>query len=828
MADVTLNIRHNAGQATGSVRSLSNEMDRFASSSKRATNSGNAAASGFRKIGLSCLNAGKSASKGATGVSKFVSSLGRIAYYRLIRTAIKYVGKAFTEGLQAAIAFSKASRPNDYVRLADSMDKLKNAASIMSRQLGAAFGDLIAVVTPILIKMINLVTAAANALTRFFAVLNGSGWYQQAVSGFDDIGDSAGGAGKKVKGLLASWDELNVIGSEKGGGGGSSTPDYSGAYEWVEAQSDWADLFKNGDFFGLGDKVNEALGNISKKITEWFNNLNKLKLGEKFAAFLNGLFSDPSAFESAGTAFASALNFITTTISDFLTNFNVAQAAASLAAMFNSFFKETNWLGIGANLGLGLLEVVEFCGRFLINLDWANIGKGIFDIIFNAIKAILSNPQRLVRALKDLVVGLIDFLGGIVAGGIASIFDALGLDSLAKKITDKWDSTMDSINETLDEAIDNINTSWVSTENAAEDAGEAVENAFASARAELQQTASSAQNAANEVAGVGAELSDLNGTKAQTEVSVSGAEDVSKAASDLSYVVGTDGSEIHIGAEVTDKEEVAAFKAQMSYLKDTDFTKLQVGIEGGKQTVADVQTITTAVDHAPAKKKIQLEAKLKGAKAKDIEKVSDGAKKFSTLPDNITKTVQMSVPGDLPTKIKDIGDAWKTISGKNQKASLTVTLDDKKGVKGMVEKWINLHDKTVKLQPTIDNQVRASWNTAARAWNSNSYLRSISGSLPILHEAEGGLINESGQLFIAREAGPELVGTMNGTTAVANNDQIVAGIQSGVAQANAEQNTLLRQQNSILVQLLNKEFTISPSVSLGQVMARSAALYGRA
>ena len=93
--------------------------------------------------------------------------------------------------------------------------------------------------------------------------------------------------------------------------------------------------------------------------------------------------------------------------------------------------------------------------------------------------------------------------------------------------------------------------------------------------------------------------------------------------------------------------------------------------------------------------------------------------------------------------------------------------------------------------------------------------------------AEGGW-PEAGALFIAREAGPELVGTMNGNTAVANNDQIVAGIQSGVAQANAEQNELLRQQNSILTKLLEKNLTISPSVALGQVVARSTALYGRA
>lgn len=48
--------------------------------------------------------------------------------------------------------------------------------------------------------------------------------------------------------------------------------------------------------------------------------------------------------------------------------------------------------------------------------------------------------------------------------------------------------------------------------------------------------------------------------------------------------------------------------------------------------------------------------------------------------------------------------------------------------------------------------------------------------------ADGGF-PDTGELFIAREAGPELVGRINGKTAVANNDQIVSGISSGVYNA---------------------------------------------
>ncbi len=52
--------------------------------------------------------------------------------------------------------------------------------------------------------------------------------------------------------------------------------------------------------------------------------------------------------------------------------------------------------------------------------------------------------------------------------------------------------------------------------------------------------------------------------------------------------------------------------------------------------------------------------------------------------------------------------------------------------------------------------------------------------IPLL--AEGGIV-DAGQMFIAREAGPELVGSIGRKTAVANNDQIISGIESGVYRA---------------------------------------------
>lgn len=105
----------------------------------------------------------------------------------------------------------------------------------------------------------------------------------------------------------------------------------------------------------------------------------------------------------------------------------------------------------------------------------------------------------------------------------------------------------------------------------------------------------------------------------------------------------------------------------------------------------------------------------------------------------------------------------------------------------------------------------------------------IIGNHPFIPRyAEGGM-PQTGSLFIANESGPELVGRFGSGTGVANSDQIVAGITAGVSQANSSQNALLREQNALLRQLLDKEFTasVTPSVGFGQAAQRSLDMFNR-
>lgn len=83
-------------------------------------------------------------------------------------------------------------------------------------------------------------------------------------------------------------------------------------------------------------------------------------------------------------------------------------------------------------------------------------------------------------------------------------------------------------------------------------------------------------------------------------------------------------------------------------------------------------------------------------------------------------------------------------------------------------------------------------------------VKTVVASVP--QYASGGYPDE-GELFLAREAGPELVGSIGRRTAVANNDQIIEGIREGVAQAMRETQGSNQGNMEVRVYLDGKQIT---------------------
>ena len=115
---------------------------------------------------------------------------------------------------------------------------------------------------------------------------------------------------------------------------------------------------------------------------------------------------------------------------------------------------------------------------------------------------------------------------------------------------------------------------------------------------------------------------------------------------------------------------------------------------------------------------------------------------------------------------------------------------------------------------------------AIETWHPNIVANVTTGETKAL--AEGGLV-ESGDLFVANENGKaEMIGRFGNQAAVANQEQMVEAMARGVQYAQAEQNSLLREQNSILRGILQKEgiVKLGASSALGRTVKQSLDLYG--
>ena len=105
-----------------------------------------------------------------------------------------------------------------------------------------------------------------------------------------------------------------------------------------------------------------------------------------------------------------------------------------------------------------------------------------------------------------------------------------------------------------------------------------------------------------------------------------------------------------------------------------------------------------------------------------------------------------------------------------------------------IDNAVSSHTFYFTIRPYIDTQGLDQY------YYSSSGMPYVSGGQHGYGAFAAGGFPDKGQLFVARESGPELVGSIGDRTAVANNAQIVEGIEAGVT--NALVKVLMTQNNS--------------------------------
>ena len=119
----------------------------------------------------------------------------------------------------------------------------------------------------------------------------------------------------------------------------------------------------------------------------------------------------------------------------------------------------------------------------------------------------------------------------------------------------------------------------------------------------------------------------------------------------------------------------------------------------------------------------------------------------------------------------NVKDWWS----KKSSGGVSVSVNAEKGWKGTLKSILGIPDSfslSFKLP-----KIKIKWDTTTVAGFEIKYPTKF-----YTEYAQGGF-PDAGQMFIAREAGPELVGTIGSRNAVVNNDQIVESVSAGVYQA---------------------------------------------
>lgn len=272
-----------------------------------------------------------------TLLGRFLNRLRMVTMRMAAMALIRGVINGTKQGLQELAKTSESS--------AKAMNTIKAAGGSIKMALGAALMPVVKALAPVFVNLAGAISAAGNALARFFAVVTGQSTYTAVnFSGaLDGIASSAGGAGKAVHGMLAEFDELIVIGNKAGGGGGGG----SGVEESLSTTGDLPAVSElatriresilSGDWTGVGEALNDCLADVNTKFSEWLDSIKKMELGKKAAQIVNGFFAPDengnyTTFEDAGRNVGKALGVILKDVNDFFTETHWSDIAGSAKA----------------------------------------------------------------------------------------------------------------------------------------------------------------------------------------------------------------------------------------------------------------------------------------------------------------------------------------------------------------------------------------------------------------------------------------------------------------------------------------------------------------
>mgnify|MGYP005918860233 CR=1 FL=1 len=659
---------------------------------------------------------------------------------------------------------------------------------------------------------------------------------QQATRAFDELKviskqskDNTSGSGNKGSGS----------GSGSGAGGGTGAD--GGLVQTDTIFKKFKSKIK--DLEQLGESISGALINAMKKI-KWEKVYAKAEgFGRGLAKFLNGLFKGQKGttlFGETGKLIANSLNTVLHGLDSFGTTFNWKQFGNSIADGINKFFQNFDFALLAKTLNSWAQGAFDAVTTALSKISWKDVWKGVKEFLSNldvktvaiiigalTIKKILGLHLAktalgiIGTSISKAIAGSIAAKLGVEIGANATIGEVLST-GLSKKI-----SGLGTIAGKIGKLALTVGAIVITAE-AGLSLGKAIGNKIADATQpeemkkyrvdfkfsdlftySLDDWKQGFSDWWNDTWGPGLaawwEDRKAGNTKLKipfTDFELPSDNEVKKAVSDWwdkqkKKIEKRTENVIKFTADVKDTsskwwsnvkkwwgEKVGKVKEFTTDVKDSakewwSNTKKYWG-----QKVGQVKKFTTAVQNDASKwwnntKKYWAEkvGKVKefttGVKNKAGEWWSNVKKWWeSTTVGKEVKRFTVNVKKAGGTWWKDVSNEWKekvVNAGRTLKIGISFATNALKNLWSSVSTFFS--GKTVNVKTKGSTTKKADGGVfSGGSWK------------PIKKYAVGGLPN-MGQMFVAREAGPELVGTLGGHTAVMNNDQIVQSVSDGVYRA---------------------------------------------
>lgn len=732
----------------------------------------NDAGNAMKFLGSSFLSKVNNLSK---GFDKLSSSIGRIAMYRAIRTVMKDITAGIQEGLQNCYQWSLLTGN----QFASSMDMMATSGLYAKNSLGALGAPLFNMIAPFVDALIDKFVSLLNIINQALAVLGGSGKWIKAIKqpkSYADAIGSTGSAAKKAKKeidlYLASFDELHVIPKQNdpssggGGGGGGSGLDYSTMFEEQTVSSSIKDFVQSvkdaiskGDWKSagvlLGEKVNSIVDSVDyesighklgygingaiQTLYFFLDTVDFKGIGAHFAELMNGTFSEID-FQYVGRLLVKKFTVGLDVFIGLVSNLDYATIAKGISAFIIGAFDEgTKWIN-SYDWGELASTTVKNIAIFLANVDYTGIAKSLFKLIGAGFGAIGSFMAQLsfdivlkpvldwFKSCWDSADGdWIQFGGNIVSGILLGILD--GIASIGTWI------------------VDNVFTPMF--------------DGFCSAFG-IHSPATKLIPVGGYI--IGGVLGGLIGGVGEV---------FSWIGNFASETIEWFGS-----AWTTVKQNTEDTWNNVSSFLGDKWDSLKASASDKFDSIKS--SIGSAWD------------KVKNVSETTWDKVSTSvSNKWNAMKDkssDIFTGIEKGISNKWDSIKQFSADKWESIKssasvtwGKIKTAMTSPIEHAKNNIRGIVDTIKGFFN----FQISFPHIPLPHFGIRPYGWDIGDLLKGKIPSLSIDWYAQGGF-PDTGEMFMARENGPEMVGKIGGRNAVANNDQIVQAISRGVKEAVSE------------------------------------------